>query len=364
MSKRVAVVGAGIVGLSAASALRQAGAEVRCFEKDAPGQAQSVGLTRIFRYAHGEARLVRLAMRAREGWQAWERRWGRRLVGQEGLVVVGAALTRAWQQALHEAGAPYERLTAAQARALLPISRPPDDGALWDPSAGATRVRRTIDALCADVSGCLVPAEVLDVSVTSAGMRVRTPVDTWECDEVVVAAGIDTPRLAAQVGLSLPAELVYASRFTFTVRDPQPRRPPACWIDDSGAYGAGVSSYGQPVGSTGQYAVGVEPGDEGYAGALDAADVSRQSMAVTHRYVQAALPGLDPEPVAEVQCLHVKIGNADGDGFGAVRREAATFVYGNNLFKFAPLLGELLCRAALDAEVPADLRSAVSPRSA
>jgi hypothetical protein len=45
------VVGAGIVGLAAASALRRAGVAVRCFEQATPGHAESAGLTRIFRFA-------------------------------------------------------------------------------------------------------------------------------------------------------------------------------------------------------------------------------------------------------------------------------------------------------------------------
>src|SRR5919199_489902 len=78
MSTRVAVVGAGIVGPAAASALRRAGVTVRCFEQATPGHAESAGLTRIFRHAHGDPALVHLAMQARANWGAWERRYGRR----------------------------------------------------------------------------------------------------------------------------------------------------------------------------------------------------------------------------------------------------------------------------------------------
>ncbi|MBV9279188.1 MAG: FAD-dependent oxidoreductase [Chloroflexi bacterium] len=56
---RVAVVGAGVVGLAAASELMRAGAEVRCYEKAEAGSGQSKGRTRIFRLAHGDARLIR-----------------------------------------------------------------------------------------------------------------------------------------------------------------------------------------------------------------------------------------------------------------------------------------------------------------
>src|SRR5450759_4573016 len=85
MPKRVAIVGAGIVGLATASELIRAGAEVRLYEKAAVGASQSKGSTRIFRQAHGDPRLVELAMRARRKWRHWEERFGRRLIGHEGL---------------------------------------------------------------------------------------------------------------------------------------------------------------------------------------------------------------------------------------------------------------------------------------
>src|SRR5205823_3837804 len=67
MRTRVAVVGAGIVGLAAASALRRAGVAVHCFEQATRGHAESAGLTRIFRHAHGDPAMVHLAMQARAG---------------------------------------------------------------------------------------------------------------------------------------------------------------------------------------------------------------------------------------------------------------------------------------------------------
>ncbi len=78
--------------------------------------------------------------------------------------------------------------------------------------------------------------------------------------------------------------------------------------------------------------------------------------ALARRYIPAALPGLDPVPVDEVRCAYNQVGVHDGDGFGAERRGTVTVLYGNNLFKFAPLLGELLSRAALQREVPPELR--------
>ena len=84
----VAVVGAGIVGLSTAFALRERGVDVTVYERGAPGAAQSGGESRIFRHAHDDPRLVALAVESRAVWREWEARFGVELVSGDG---VGAA---------------------------------------------------------------------------------------------------------------------------------------------------------------------------------------------------------------------------------------------------------------------------------
>ena len=170
-----------------------------------------------------------------------------------------------------------------------------------------------------------------------------------------MTAGIDTPGLAAQVSVHVPTKLTRHSRFTFALRRPCVDRVPPCWIDDSGAYGDRLSAYALPVGTTGRYAVGVSQDGEDFPARVDADEVSRLTLDMARRYIQAALPGLDPDPVDEVRCTYNQVGVQEGDGFGAKRSGAITILYGNNLFKFAPLLGELLGRAVLQRDAPAAL---------
>ena len=357
MPVKVAVVGAGIVGLATASELVRAGAEVRLYEKAEVGAAQSQGSTRIFRQAHGDARLVELAMRARRRWRDWEDRFRRRLIGDEGLILSGAAIVPGWEAAMSAAGAPHRPLAPNECRERLPIGRPPDVPLFLDPAGGATRIRRAVEALRAEIADQLHLEEVTNIEPHGGGCTVCAAGREWSCDEVVLSAGIETPAIARRIGLSLPAEIRLHSRFTFDVREAYRGRTQSCWIDDSGAIGPGWHAYGQPVGSTDRYALGVSWEGQPCTVDIGPERVSRESRDVARRYVEAALPGLASEPVHEIRCTYIEAPFLDvnGDGFTALRRDRVTAFYGNNLFKFAPLLGELLARAALSGSVPAEL---------
>ena len=60
-SSDIAIVGAGIVGLSVTHALRERGMEVTCFDHGEPGQGQSAGSSRVFRHHVGTPELAALA---------------------------------------------------------------------------------------------------------------------------------------------------------------------------------------------------------------------------------------------------------------------------------------------------------------
>ncbi len=342
---RVAVVGAGVVGLATASALLDSGATVRLYERNSPGLEQSKGRTRVFRLAHGDARLVELAARSERLWREWESRFRRRLVSDEGLIVTGDETVAVWTRAMSDAGARHMVLSIAEATTRLPVACPVGSSALFDPAAGPTRARRTVECLQVVCAGCLRQEEIVEIDHTATACAVSTSTGSWECDEVIITAGVETGRLAAAAGIGVETPVIHGSRFTYSILEGYRDRSLACWIDSSGAYGPGYTSYGQRVGSTDSYAVGVSWGETEDLTSDEENALQRQKAP---DYMREAYPGLDPVPVGEIRCSYAVRGlRADGDGFMARRSGGITALYGNNLFKFAPLLGRLLCQTAL-----------------
>jgi sarcosine oxidase len=332
----VAVVGAGIVGLAAADALARAGVDVVCFEAAEPGSGQSAGYTRVFRHVHDRADLVELVSRARLGWDEWSGLAGEPLVGDEG-VLFASAETEELGALLAGAGVEHRVVHAEEQRRLLPILAPPGGPALYDVRGGAIRVRETVAALVARLGERLVREEAL--SVDREG-RVETASGARRFERVLVCAGARTPELAAPLGISLPLEIRDHTRATF--RPFEQQRKLACWMDRTDVYGATV--YAGPAPTLGGFAVGLATEDSDPTG----------SVARVRAYVEEALPGLDPEPIDTIT-RPLTILPWHPDAFALWEADAALVFAGHNLFKFAPLLGDLLAEACRGS-VPPELR--------
>jgi hypothetical protein len=284
-------------------------------ERGEVGGEQSAGLGRIFRVAHGQARLCALALEAREGWRRWEAELGVWLLGEEELVV--AAPRPAIASAMSEAGAAWRAISREDIAARLPFCDPPWEHGLLDPAAGSLRIRRALAALASRVR--VRRAEVVSVGDGTVSLADGS---TLESDAVLVCAGRWTPALT---GSGFGASFSDHVRYTYEAGTSS-----ACLISPEG--------YGLPLGSTGRWAFGQ--------------DEPRADQ------VRAIFPGMSGA-VAEVRCVNVHAPwlDAGGDGWHAVRHGRVLGFMGANLMKFGPVLGDRLARSVLAGDVHADLAS-------
>lgn len=345
----IAVIGAGIIGLSTAYALTQHGASVAVYERGVPGNSQSGGESRIFRHAHEDHRLVRLALEAREVWREWEERFGRELLSRDGVVAIGPAVQRRLAVLRDVGGVTAGLIGASELAERLPLLAPWAGPAMVDEDGGVIRIGAIIDALTTVLRHRLVFDEVLSVRVTAGGtVEVRGGGTAREFGRVVLCAGRGTVALARGAGLALPVRESAHVRLSYRVRGDPPARL-ACLLDSSGGFGE-TAAYADPLPGNARYAVGLDETPVRPDGSLvDSAGLVDAAQRTT-AYVARALPGLVAQPIDVRHCWVTELPWSP-DGFAAWEADGLLAVAGNNLFKHAPVLGRALARAALGEEL-------------
>jgi len=331
------VVGGGVVGLATAASLARRGVDVVCFERSTVMGERSAGSSRIFRLAHVDADLVRLADRARAGFA----RWGAGMVDPVGCVVSGGdAAERA--RAMAAAGAAHELRDDADELGL-PVAGPVAGPVLVDPAGGVVDVDAVRALLVATAGHTVVRAEVDGVTPTTSdagGADVRVGGVPRRFDAVVLAAGAGTAALAADVGVDLPSALQHHARFTFALPD----RPRPAWID---APPTGLRTY-QHRSGPGRWSVGGTVDAAAVAWEVGPQEATRASREAVLRFARERLTVV-PEVVETLYCTHAP---DTGDGITFARSGAVLAVWGENLMKFVPVLGDALAAAAVDGSTP------------
>jgi glycine/D-amino acid oxidase-like deaminating enzyme len=332
---KVAVVGAGVVGLSTTAALLAAGVDVVCYERAAGVMGErSAGSSRIFRLAHTDPDLVALAMVARDGFARWSAQAGTPMVDAHGCVVSGGdAADRA--TAMGTAGAPCELVDAGSAQLRVPaaVSASP---VLLDPEGGVVDVDAVRAFLIARTGHAVVHEPVHALEAEDRGVAVRSPAGAHRVDAVVLAAGAGTSALAA---------LVHHARFTFPLDDP-PGPWWQSWIDTPAD--GGLATY-QHRSGPGRWSVGgsVDPALITWEVGRDAAVAASREVVLAYARERLAV---EPRVVETLYCTHVP---DVGDGITFRRSGSVLAVDGENLMKFAPVLGGTLAAAAVSGATPA-----------
>jgi sarcosine oxidase len=214
--------------------------------------------------------------------------------------------------------------------------------ALVDPAGGSIDAVATGRFLRAAIGHRNTKEHVYRIDSHHDWVTVHTSGGAFEVDRVVIAAGRGALELASQVDLYLPTELAHHAKFTFRLKDPEAKPP--CWLDKSQSWRKGITSY-QHVAGPGLWSIGLNlpPEDEEWErGRYEVAEESRE---LVRTYVREELVGVADEIVEEIHCDSPAL---LGDGIHVATEGPVTVVWGANLFKHAPAIGQTLANAAIN----------------
>jgi len=359
---RILVVGAGVMGLSIAEALLNAGHRVMLYEQgQIPHEpASSVDQHRLIRFPYGE--LDGYARMVAPAYAAWDRLWQR--LGTSHYVATGtlAVSRRAgdWMDrsiaGLERLGQPFERLDAGALATRFPLlTIHPEERGLYLASGGLLRARPILESLAARVvalGGGLFPRGRVSAVDAAAGRISFTDGTRAAGDLVIVTAG---PWLADL----LPdcAARVTPSRQAYAYLEP-PAETRAAWarhpmLLDIGGSDSDAGFYLVPPAA----GTAMKIGDHSFSlsGHPDRdregrpADVA-ESLTVAARH----LVGFERYRVSRIGTCFYTV--AEGERFIAEPRGAAWILTGfsGHGFKFAPLIAEALAEVIAGRRAAAD----------
>jgi sarcosine oxidase len=346
-----AVVGAGLLGLATARALRARGRDVVVFERAEVGNADggSHGNARIFRFGYPDPGYVAMARLARETWRELESACGRQLLFPTAQLSFGDRLDDL-RRAMSQAGAPCELLPAAEAAARfggIRVAGP----CVYEPESCVIAADAALAALAAEVPGLRTRAPVTGIGTAGGEAVVHTGAGSVTARAAIVCAGPWSRALLAGTALTPPTTPTLEQVAYVAPARAQATAPPI-FIDYRDR-----SRYGLPVPGSTLYKVGLHPsgppGSPGRAGPVTVPgeiagrreDEDPRLRAELIALVEDHLPGYGPTPAAVQRCVYDNTPDEDFviDRDGPLVVGCGTSGHG---FKFGPLLGEWLADLA------------------
>ena len=321
--QRIAVIGAGVMGLATARALGRRGHETVVYEQFEPGHTRgsSHGRSRIFRLAYAEEEYVRLAQESLRLWRRLEAETGETLLELNGLLEIVRTLEESTARTLEACGVEWHRLDGAEAEKRFPIRVPEGSFAVLQPEAGIVRADKALTAFGRD----------LDIRY-----RTRVHPDELDAEVVVVTAGSWVNELLEE---PLPVKVTRETVCYFRPENGRPIPSLVSFKPDSHThdmYSLADPVYGLKVGAhhAGPEVDPNEPGEPEPRLIEQIAGWARE----TYRLAE-------PEPAAAETCLYT---TTPDETFILERR--GRLVVGSPCsghgFKFAPAIGERLADLA------------------
>lgn len=345
----IVVVGAGVMGASAAWQLARRGHRVTVLEQfdDGHERGSSHGASRIFRLGYPDPFYVRLGRDALGAWRDLEEQCGVTLIAPTGSVDFGDAESVASVLAAMDAeGVATELLTPAMATDRWPGMRfqgtvvfQPGGGRI---ASGAARLAMIEQAQRHGAAFCWV-APVLGIEPDGDRVRVVARDDVMVADTVVVTAGAWVTHVLGDVVDLPPVAVTQESVFHFA-----PRTEPSWWpslIHHGPTFVYGLETPGLGV-KLAEHHTGPVVDPFTRDGAIDPG--SRERVV---QFVEEWMPGLGPVPVDELTCLYTTLPGEDFliDRAGPVVVASPCSGHG---FKFAPLLGAMIADCVEDGDPP------------